>query len=499
MQSITQVLTVTIKELRELFSRPWQVFTLIMGPLILMVLFGIGSDASARPPSAIVVVPPGQQQNPLIRDYQRHFEHYLNVNDYTDNEGLALDQLRRNQVEAVVILPPAPFETIAEGQQATIHVLYNQIDPIWRLVVPNFTHVMAGEINRAIFIQTLGEQQAGLEQAAVGLDRIMELLDLAIEAADTWNEVELRRLLREANSQLDRLEEDLQRLGPATEPLQARVGLVRAYLRSAESQVNRLIERGLIVPEAGPLKDQLGLVESLERIQQLRVTLDRFAAIAPEVVIAPLAVDARNVARLEPDLVTFYAPSIVALLVQHIAVSMGALALVRERMSGVFDLYVVAPINNLHLLAGKYLAYLFFTLLIAASVVLLLINWLRVPLLGNPWHLALTLVMLACASVGLGLLLSLLASSERQAVQFSMLTLLGVVFFSGFTLPLTALLPPALAIAYLLPATYGIGLLQDVMLRGALRGPLFLSILSGIAVALFLSCLGLLHWRTRPR
>ena len=77
-----------------------------------------------------------------------------------------------------------------------------------------------------------------------------------------------------------------------------------------------------------------------------------------------------------------------------------------------------------------------------------------------------TLLLLALAAVGLGFVLSLLASSERQAVQLSMLALLGVVFFSGFALPLHALEQPALSVSYALPATYGVVLLQDVMLRG---------------------------------
>jgi hypothetical protein len=42
-------------------------------------------------------------------------------------------------------------------------------------------------------------------------------------------------------------------------------------------------------------------------------------------------------------------------------------------------------------------------------------------------------------------------------------------------------------------------LLQDVMLRGASGNNRFLLALTAIAVALFLACLGLLRWRTRPR
>jgi hypothetical protein len=105
MQGFAQVLTITIKELREIVSRPWQALTLILGPLALMVGFGIGSDATARPPSAIVVVPPGQAQPRLLRDYQRQFESFLDITEYTDDEAYARRQLRRNAVDAIVLLP----------------------------------------------------------------------------------------------------------------------------------------------------------------------------------------------------------------------------------------------------------------------------------------------------------------------------------------------------------------------------------------------------------
>ena len=44
--------------------------------------------------------------------------------------------------------------------------------------------------------------------------------------------------------------------------------------------------------------------------------------------------------------------------------------------------------------------------------------------------------------------------------------LLASVFFSGFVLPIGEFTEPVRAIAYTLPVTHGIRLLQDLMLRG---------------------------------
>ncbi|HEY7700738.1 MAG TPA: hypothetical protein VIB02_00380, partial [Candidatus Limnocylindrales bacterium] len=52
-----------------------------------------------------------------------------------------------------------------------------------------------------------------------------------------------------------------------------------------------------------------------------------------------------------------------------------------------------------------------------------------------------------------------------------LLTLLASVFFSGFVLAIDQFTAPVRAIAYALPVTHGIRLLQDLMLRGATNVP----------------------------
>ena len=57
---------------------------------------------------------------------------------------------------------------------------------------------------------------------------------------------------------------------------------------------------------------------------------------------------------------------------------------------------------------------------------------LGVPFLGDPLLFAGVVALLVLASIGLGLFISVISDSERQAVQLSLLVLLASVFFSGF-------------------------------------------------------------------
>ncbi|HMQ31467.1 MAG TPA: ABC transporter permease, partial [Chloroflexaceae bacterium] len=383
----TAILAIALKDLRELLGRPWQVPTLILGPLLLLLVFGIGADTTANPPRAVIVLPEGQARPRLLEEYQSQFDAFLRVTAYTGDEAEALAQLQRRAVDAVVILPDDAFGTITAGRQATIRVLYNQIDPLWQWVVPNFAVTLAGAINREIVLQAVGGQQASLAGAVTDLARVDELLELARRAADTLDQAEVARLLAEARARTDALAAALAELGPEAAPLRVEIAAVQARLAAAENELERV---GLLEeePSGDPLRERLGLDQLALQVGRLSGALAQLTALPPEVVVAPLTVEASNVAPLQPDIITYYAPSVLALLVQHIAVSMAALALVRERLGGAFELYAVAPSTGLQLLLGKYVAYVGFTLVVAAEVVPVPVGRLGAPLLGSPVRVA---------------------------------------------------------------------------------------------------------------
>ena len=131
------------------------------------------------------------------------------------------------------------------------------------------------------------------------------------------------------------------------------------------------------------------------------------------------------------------------------------------------ELFKVAPITAFETLVGKYVSYLFFEIILAGALTGLAVWLLKIPILG-PWQdYALAVVILLFTSLGLGFLISLISQTDTQAVQYSMLLMLASIFFSGFFLDLRLMREPITALAWSLPATYGIRMLQDIMLRGS--------------------------------
>jgi len=203
------------------------------------------------------------------------------------------------------------------------------------------------------------------------------------------------------------------------------------------------------------------------------------------VIAAPTVAQVVNVAPSSPDVVSFAAPAAFALMLQHMAVTLTALSFVRERLSGAMELFRVSPVNSLELVLGKYLGLGLVSAVIAVITSVLLVGVLGVPLLGNVWFVVAFIALLVFASLGIGLLISVVADSERQAVQLCLLLLLASVFFSGFVLPINEFRDGVQLVSYALPVTHGIRLLQDVMLRGGTDAWWQVSALLAIGLVLF--------------
>lgn len=209
------------------------------------------------------------------------------------------------------------------------------------------------------------------------------------------------------------------------------------------------------------------------------------ASVPPEVIARPTTAETENVAPTEPDVLNFFGPAVFALVIQHLAVTLTALSMVRERLSGQMDRFRVAPVTSMELLVGKYVAYAALSLAVTVIVGALLVGVLRVPMLGGWLPFVGIVLLLTFASLGVGLLISLIADSERQAVQLSMLVLLASVFFSGFVLPVTDFADWTQYIAYALPVTHGIATLQEHMLRGTIGDEWMLAALAVIGAILY--------------
>jgi ABC-2 type transport system permease protein len=203
-----------------------------------------------------------------------------------------------------------------------------------------------------------------------------------------------------------------------------------------------------------------------------------YTDLEPAVLVTPFRGETELLAGRPLGLADFYAPAVVVVLLQHLAVTLLGLSVVRERTLGASELFRVSPLRTGEYLVGKFLAYLVLGGVIGAALVALLVFGLDTPMQGSWLELAGVLGVLMFTSIALGLVVALLANTDSQAVQYSMLVLLATIFLSGFLLSLERFIPVARPVAWLLPASYGIRLVRDIMLRGS---SIDMSVLGGLA------------------
>ncbi|HET7703935.1 MAG TPA: ABC transporter permease [Candidatus Limnocylindrales bacterium] len=359
-KTLTRILAIVGKELVSILRRPGALLSLVLGPFLIMALFGVGYSGFRSPLDTVVVVPDGLGLPTDVETYQSVAGEGLRIVEVTNDDGSAMERLNNETVDVVVVAPPEIQENFKAGRRTEIDVRVNLTDPV--------------EKSYAIFLT-----------------------------------------------------------------------------RGLEAAVNRQIIERAATEGQGYAVGQ-GAAEA--------------ARIPPDVIAAPTEAVLENVAQSSPTVVQFFGPAVLALILQHMAVTLIALSVVREKNSGLFELFRISPITTAELVTGKLIAYGLFAGAVALVTTAVLVFGFGVPMLAEPAWVALVVLLLISSSLGLGLLIAAISDSEPQAVQLSLLVLLASVFFSGFVLAIEEFREPVRSMIYALPVANGIRLLTDFMFRG---------------------------------
>ena len=402
------------KELTEIFRQPRLILILILGPFLIMFLFGIAyPDRSRALRTTFVTTDPGAVQEGIQIFTQSYSSIIIDQGIETDKE-LALARLARNQTDLVIVIPENQFETIQNNEQAMFHVYHNEVDPFQIGYVNSVARIYVDEVNRQT-LQSVAEQ--GQDDS----------------------------------------------------------GSVQSDLETAITKTHAL--RQIIPP--GETTTAAQVTELEQDLTNVHEKLTMFRSVASGVLVSPFSAEVAGLSKVEFTPTGFFAPAVIVLLLQHLSITFASLSIVRERRSGIMELFRVSPITAFETMIGKYVSYLFFEIILAGIITALAVWLLKIPILGNWQDYALAVISLLFTSLGVGFLISLISETDTQAVQYSMLLLLASIFFSGFFLDLRLMQASITALAWSLPATYGIRMLQDVMLRGASITP---TIFQGIAL-----------------
>ena len=163
----------------------------------------------------------------------------------------------------------------------------------------------------------------------------------------------------------------------------------------------------------------------------------------------------------------FMLPGILALLLLAITTNLSSMGIVREREVGTLEQLNVTPLRRWELIVGKLLPYALVGMIDVCLVLGVAVFWFQVPLRGSVTLLfALTSIYLL-NTLGLGLFISTISSSQQQAMMTSIFFfLMPMVYLSGFIFPIENMPAVIQPVTYLFPLRYFLVILRSIFLKG---------------------------------
>lgn len=446
------------KELVEIVRQPRLLALLVLGPFLLLLLFGAGYAQNDLVLRAVFVGPADSVYEEVLVSYEEELEDFIVPMGFVRSESEALDLLERGDVDVVVVFPEDPVGTVLGGERAVVRVVHDEIDPLQQTAIWVATRVAVQEVN-AIVLSTLASQvQSELAPVSVLVAMLGELAD-ELDAAQSDPVA--------AGDVVARLETELAALGAVIDGsfiVLDRLDPSTPAVRELDGARSELADLRRQVADADPATvDPTALAADLRTFSEVYADV---ATLDPDVLVRPFDSATETVLRERIDASDYFTPSSLALLLQHIGVTFAALSLVRDRSTGLFELLRMSPLSPTEIVIGKCTAYVLVGVGVATALLAAAVGALGVPMVGSVAWLAVMVIGVVLSSLALGMVFSMLSSTESQAVQFSMLSLLAGLFFSGFVLSIDDLVPAVRGFSYLLPVTYGIRSFHDVMFRG---------------------------------
>lgn len=170
-----------------------------------------------------------------------------------------------------------------------------------------------------------------------------------------------------------------------------------------------------------------------------------------------------------PDLdeLDYFGAAFIGLILFFLVFVVTIVSFLNERSQGTLERLMASPLRRGEIVVGYMLGFLVLALVQAVEVLVFSLAVLKVHNQGNVLLIFGMEVLMALSAVNLGIFLSMFARTEFQAVQFIPLVIVPQFLLSGILFPVSTEPKPLQYLSDVLPLTYAVSGLRDVMLKGA--------------------------------
>jgi ABC-2 type transport system permease protein len=193
-----------------------------------------------------------------------------------------------------------------------------------------------------------------------------------------------------------------------------------------------------------------------------------------------------------------FVPGVMGLILMLICAMMTAIAIVREKETGTMEVLLASPVRPIYIILSKAVPYFVLSMANLATILLLAVFVLGVPVSGGLGWLVVVSLIFVLAALALGLLISTLVGTQMAAMLASgMGLMMPTMLLSGLIFPIESMPGVLQGLSCVVPARWYIEAVRRVMIQGVevrfvLRE---IAILSGMALVFI--AVALRNFKTR--
>ncbi|MFL7792919.1 MAG: ABC transporter permease, partial [Anaerolineae bacterium] len=180
----------------------------------------------------------------------------------------------------------------------------------------------------------------------------------------------------------------------------------------------------------------------------------------------PINTSIRVLYNPDMDGLVFMVPGIAAILLQLLTIGQVSMVVVRERELGTLEQLLITPVRPLELIISKVMPNIILTIADTVLIVLIGVVWFGVPFRGSVGLFAWLSLLFIISGLGLGLLISTVSQTQKQAQQITAVLVVLTTMLTGLFYPRLTMPPVVQAVGNLIPVTYFIRIARGIITKG---------------------------------
>ncbi|MFT4303977.1 MAG: ABC transporter permease [Candidatus Woesearchaeota archaeon] len=548
------------KEILDFLRDRGFILTLILEPLILILVFGYTFQADIDNLNTIVIDLDNTDYSSKIISAVETSE-YFRIIEFTGDIESAKDHLEKGNARAIFYIPDGFGKQLNNANKSDIELYIDSSDyTIYNIIKGASAQVMKDSLQDIVQIIVFDlEAERDLKQERVDevqalVDSIEQKADFTIDKVDSLYEQFniLRTLISDTEQKISETTKELDNISSSLDNFDRDIGstinsLIRLRgslleIRSASPSLAEPVDNA--VREINILRtnldDLLKKVNEIDPSTRINISDDYFnipeftdKLDSNELEVKSIDETAKEIEQIYKDIqqridsihlelktlqreflaqpmdinkmylygeITYFqylTPAILTLILFFIGVVLTTVNIVDERNSKTLFRIATTPLKKWELVGGKFIVFFIIGIIEAVYVLLLAIFLFKVIIIGSIPLVFLVLILLMAASIGLGLLISAVVKTMRQAIMLVPLVLIPSVLISQTFSPIEVMPIFMQYVAYFSPMFYSNVALREIMIKGSGIEAVILPIIILGIYALITVILGIIIYKKR--